>query len=473
MNHKTTYGLIVGTRGFFNARLAQEGRQQLIQQMDKLGFDYRILPEDATPTGAIETYADAEKCARFFNEKREEIDGIVVALPNFGDEVGIVNALRLSRLDVPVLIQASDDDIDRVDMAHRRDAFCGKLSVCNNLYQYGIPFTDTTYHTCALDSEVFADDLRRFARICRVVNGLRHARLGAIGTRPAAFQTMRASEKLLQASGITVIPVDLSEIIFRANRLDSRTAQVVAKRAEIQAYGSIPSTVADLDRKLSLQARFCVTMDEWIAENRIDLAAVQCWTSIQDNYGCATCLAMSMLGDRLIPCACEVDLAGAVAMYALMLASGEPSALIDWNNNYKDDRNMVVAQHCSNYPSRFIGRHPEISTLDVMGANKGEAVCFGAVKGRVTAGPMTYARVSTDDGRGVVKAYVGEGEFTDDPFGMSGGIAICRVPNLQRLMKYLCKHGFEHHVAMVHTRCADVLEEAFTTYLGWELYRHE
>jgi L-fucose isomerase-like protein len=376
-------------------------------------------------------------------------------------------------LDVPVLVQASDDDIVNVDTANRRDSFCGKLSVCNNLYQYGIPFTDTTYHTCPVDSAVFERDLLYFARVCRVVNGLRKARIGAIGARPAAFQTMRASEKLLQAAGITVIPVDLSEIIFRANRLDDQAAKVKAKLAEIREYGSIPPTIRDLDQKLLRQARLCVVLDEWIAENSIDAAGVQCWTSIQNNYGCAACLAMSMLSNKLVPCACEVDLAGAVAMYALALATGNPSALADWNNNYQDDRNMCVAQHCSNYPRGFIGNLPEIAALDVLGANIGTEICFGAVKGRVAPGPMTCFRVSTDDVRGKIKAYVGEGEFTDDPFPMSGGIAVCRIPNLQRLMKYICKNGFEHHTAMVRTHCADVIEEALTTYVKWELYRHE
>jgi len=472
MKKQTTFGLIVGTRGFFNVRLAQEGRRHLLQKMEKLGLNYVILPEDTTPTGAIETFADAQKCARLFHERREEIDGLVVVLPNFGDELGVVNALHLARLDVPVLVQASDDDIDKVDTANRRDSFCGKISVCNNLYQYGIPFTDTTYHTCPIDSDLFEHDLAYFASVCHVVNGLRRARIGAIGARPAAFQTMRASEKLLQASGITVIPVDLSEIIFRANRLDGQAAKVKAKLAEIKEYGSIPSTVKNLDDKLLRQARLCATLDEWIAENSIDAAGVQCWTSIQDNYGCAACLAMSMLSNKLIPCACEVDLVGVLAMYALALATGEPAALADWNNNYQDDRDMCVAQHCSNYPRSFIGSRPEITTLEVLGANLGMEICFGAIMGKVAAGPMTYFRISTDDVRGKIKAYLGEGEFTADPFPMSGGIAVCRIPNLQRLLKYICKNGFEHHAAMVRTHCAGVIEEALSTYMKWELYRH-
>jgi len=470
MKVATKFGLIVGTRGFFNPRLAAEGRKQLTAKLKSLGYGYVILPQDATPTSAVETLEDAQKCARLFQEHRSEIVGVIVALPNFGDELGVVNALNLAGLDVPVLVQASDDEMDKVDVEHRRDSFCGKLSVCNNLYQYGIPFTDTTYHTCAIGSKEFAEDIRFFARVCRVVNGLRNARIGAVGARPTAFQTMRASEKLLQASGITVVTVDLSELIFAAQALDDRARAVKAKVQAIRDYGTIPDYIEDA--KVVRAAKFSVALDHWVAENNVQAAGVQCWTSIQRNYGCGACLAMSLLSNKLIPCCCEVDVGGAVSMLALVLATGEPAALLDWNNNYGEDRDMCVNTHCSSYPKGFFRSNIEIANLDVLGASLGEDICFGAVKGKVAAGPMTYFRISTDDRSARIRAYVGEGEFTDDPFGMAGGIAVCRVARLQALMKHLCRNGFEHHVAMVRSHSAAVLQEAVTTYLKWDLHRH-
>jgi L-fucose isomerase-like protein len=471
MGDKTAFGLIVGTRGFFSPRLAAEGRRQLVAKLDALGYRYVIPPEDATPTGAIETVADAQKCARLFHEHREEIQGVIVALPNFGDEIGVVNTLKLANLDVPVLVQASDDDIDKVDVENRRDSFCGKLSVCNNLYQYDIPFTDTTYHTCALESDVFKGDIEFFARVCRVVNGLKNARIGAIGARPGPFQTMRFSEKLLQGSGITVVTVDLSEILFAAQRLDGEASEVKRKLEEIRDYGTIPGHIEE--ERILRQAKLSVAIENWVSENNVQAAGVQCWTSVQENYGCAACLSMSMLGERLIPCACEVDVAGVIGMYALVLATGSPAALLDWNNNYGDDRDMCVCTHCSSYPKSFINNPVEISNLDVLGASLGEERCFGAVKGKVAAGPMTYFRISTDDRKGKIKAYLGEGRFTDDPFGMAGGIAVCSVPRLQSLMKYMCKNGFEHHVGMVRSHCAAVIEEAINSYMKWDLYYHK
>jgi L-fucose isomerase-like protein len=467
---KVTFGLVVGTRGFFNSELATEGRRSLVRRMNKLGYGYVILPEAATPTGAIETREDAAKCARLFGEHRDEIDGVVVVLPNFGDEVGIVQTLEMARLDVPVLVQACDDDLDKLGVLQRRDAFCGKLSVCCNLYQYGIPFTDTTLHTCRIESAEFAKDLDSFARVCRVVRGLKRARIGAIGARPPAFQTMRSSEKLLQASGITVVTVDLSDIIFGAERLASDAAEVKKELAALRRYGKIPASVPR--ERLLKQAKLSVAVNRWIAENEINAAGFQCWTSIERNYGCAACATLSMLSNRLVPCSCEVDVCGAISMYALALASGNPAALLDWNNNYGDERDKCLCTHCSNFPKEFVGGEVEISNLDVLGVTLGQENCFGAVKGKVVAGPMTYCRVSTDDRRGMIRTYVGDGEFTDDPAEIDGGAAVCKFAGVQSLMKHVCANGFEHHVAMVRTHVAGVIEEAFGKYLKWDVYRH-
>lgn len=468
---KITFGVIVGTRNIFNSELAQEGRRQILAELDKLGYNTVILPAEETATGAIETIQDARKCADIFNKNRDTIHGIIIVLPNFGDELGIVNTLKYAELNVPVLVQAVDDDNDKVDVKSRRDAFCGKLSVCNNLYQYGIPFTNTTYHTCKIDSNEFREDIQFFAAVCRIVIGLKRARIGAIGARPAAFQTMRASEKLLQASGITVVPVDLSEILNEAQRIDSKAGDLKKRLIEIKEYGNIPDYINE--EKIKTQAKFGLAIEKWIAENEIDAAAIQCWESIQKNYGCATCLSMSMLGEKMIPCACEVDLAGVVSMYMLALATGQPSALMDWNNNFGEDRNMCVCTHCSNYPKSFFQNRIEISNLDILGTSLGQENCFGAVKGKVKAGPVTYFRMSTDDTYGIIKSYLGEAAFTDDRYDMDGGIAVTRVPDLQRLLNYLCKNGFEHHVAVVRGHVKHIIEEAVESYLGWDLYLHQ
>lgn len=468
-NKKQTFGVIVSTRNIFNFRLAREARKKVVDLLDNLGLGYVILPETETPTGNIEGYADAVKCAELFKKNRELIEGVLVFLPNFGDEQGVVNSIHLADLDVPVLVQACDDENDKVDVKSRRDAFCGKLSVCNNLRQYGIKFTDTFYHTYSLDSREMKADLLRFAAICRVVKGLRNLRVGAVGTRPAGFQTMRASEKLLQKYGITVIPVDLSEILAAANRITDQDPAVEARVQEIREYGSCGIASRE---KIARQARFGLAVENWIRANDIGASAIQCWESIEKNFGCAACVTMSMMGEKLMPSACEVDIAGAVSMFALALAAGEPSALLDWNNNFGEDRNKVVCTHCSNYPRSFFRSDIEIGSLDVLGTVLGSEDTFGAIKGKVAPGPMTYFRISTDDTLGLIRAYLGEGSITADPYGMDGGIAVCEIPRLQKLMKHLCAMGYEHHVAMVRGRVAGILDEAIGNYLEWDLYHH-
>lgn len=466
---RESFGIIIATRNIFNAQLAVDARQKVTEKLTAMGFGHVILPTGETPTGNIEGYEDAIKCANYFKLNAAKIDGIIVVLPNFGDELGVVNAIKLSGLNVPVLVQACDDDNNKVDINSRRDAFCGKLSVCNNLYQYNIKFTDTSYHTYSLDSKEFTRDLEKFSAVCRVVKGMKGLRVGAIGTRPMGFQTMRFSEKILQSSDITVVPVDMSEIIAAAEKMDDNTAGVKEQAEAIANYG----TCSILHKgQLLKQARFGMAVEQWIEENHIDISAIQCWESIEKNFGCAACVTMSMMGEKMMPSACEVDVVGAIGMYALTLAANRPSALLDWNNNYGEDRNKVVCTHCSNYPKSFFENEIEIESLDILGTVLGKENTFGAVKGKVASGDMTYFRISTDDMQGGIKSYLGEGSITDDPYTMDGGIAVCEIPELQQLMKYICKNGFEHHVGMVRSHVAEIVDEAVGNYLGWEVYKH-
>jgi L-fucose isomerase-like protein len=199
-----TFGVIVGNRGFFPAHLCQTGRREILKVLEAEGIKAVALPEDASRHGAVESLAEAQKCADLFKAHRGEIDGIIVTLPNFGDERAVANTLRWADLNVPVLIHAFNDVSGKMTIKDRRDSFCGKMSVCNNLRQYGIKYSLTRLHTIEPENPEFIADLRRFVGTCNVVRKLRHARIGAIGARPGAFNTVRYSEKLLEASGITV-----------------------------------------------------------------------------------------------------------------------------------------------------------------------------------------------------------------------------------------------------------------------------
>ena len=471
VNKKPCLGLVVSNRAFFNPALALAGRREVLSVFDSLGFDYVIQDEKATASGCVENYRDAQILSEAFKKRRDDIDGIVVVLPTFGDEVAVTEAVRLSGLGVPVLVQACNDDPAKVDVRSRRDAFCGKISACNNFYQYGIPFTDTSFHTCTISSEVFKKDLIDFYAVCRVVKGIRALHVGVIGARPTAFQTMRFSEKILQRYGVTVIPVDLSEILGMVGGIRDDDPLVSAKINAIKQYGNIEQNV--LPANIVKQAKFSVVVEKWSEENGLGAVAIQCWNSLEANYGCAACLTMSMMGDLLMkPGACEADVCGAVSMYALDLASKNAAALLDWNNNYNDETEICINTHCSNYPKSFMGADVAIGNLDLLGETFGGDRCFGAVKGHVRPGDMTFFRISTDDLKGSVKAYLGEGAFIEREFNMDGGIAVCQVPGLRRLLATVCQNGFEHHVAMVRSHVADIVYEAASKYLGWKVYYH-
>lgn len=466
---KTTFGVIVTSRGIFPGHLIEEAKKQLFSLLEKHNMNYIVLPSEETLTGAIQTEDDAEKCAALFRRYADIIKGIIVCLPNFGEEAPVYSAIHRAGLDVPVLIQACDDSDDKLGLDDRRDAFCGKLSLCNNLYYGGIKFTNTSLHTCRIDSAEFESDLQRFEKVCRVVFKMKRARIGLIGMRPDGFRTVRVSEKILQKNGITTVVADLSEIIAAAKAVDD-TEQIYKQIERIRNYGNISEDVPK--EKLELQARLFIAVKNWLAQNKCDAFCMQCWESLERNYGCAACLTMSMLGEEGIPGACESDVMGAVTMLALNEAAGNKSAYMDWNNNFTEDRNVCINQHCGNFPKTFFGSPIEISNLDVLAKGMGSEICFGACKGQVAAGTMTYAKIATDDCRGVIKAYFGDGEFLDQQVPSFGALSAWKVPELQKLLRYMCENGFEHHVAAVRSQCSDILEEAFYKYLGWEVYRH-
>ncbi|MCL4832624.1 MAG: L-fucose/L-arabinose isomerase family protein [Caldilineaceae bacterium] len=467
---KTTLGVIVTNRAFFPDKFVIDGRQEILKILARWDIDVVILEETATKLGAVESWTDAKACADLFRRHRDKIDGILVTLPNFGDEKGVADAIRLSGLNVPVLVHAFPDDISDLSTSNRRDAFCGKISVCNDLYQYDIPYSLTQSHTVDPQSDEFKAELGKFVGLCQVVKGMRSARLGAVGARPDAFKTVRYSEKLLEASGISVSTLDLSEVFGSAQKLADGDSRVRSKLEEIHSYADAKNAPP---ASVVLMAKLGIVLSDWMNENDIDATAIQCWSSLQNNYGVNVCTIMSMMSEKLMPSACEVDIAGVASMYALQLASGKPSALVDWNNSYANEPDKCIYYHCGNWAKSFV---PEIQMVaaEVLGSTLGLENTWGAVDGRTDAGPLTFARIDTDDRKGRINTYVGEGRFTDDYLSaMSGTRAVVEVPGLQKLMRYVCKNGFAHHAAMSQSSVASILAEAFETYLGWDVYHHE
>ena len=464
-----TFGVIVGNRGFFPGHLAKSGRADMIAVLEKAGHTVVAPTPEDTKYGAVETRAEAAQCADLFKRHRETLDGVIVTLPNFGDERAIADTLRMAGLNVPVLVQATPDAPGLMTITDRRDSFCGKMSACNNLSQYGIPYSLTTRHTEAPDSDLFRKDLEWFGAVCRVVKGLKRLRIGAIGARPAAFNTVRYSEKLLEGAGISVEPIDLSEILGRINRMKDDDPLAAAKLTDIHSY---VTTSGVPDAALMKMAKLGAVIDQWMAQTEVSISAIQCWTSLEEFFGVVPCTVMSMMSNNLISSACEVDICGVIGMHALQLASGTPSALLDWNNNYGDDPDKAVCFHCSNLPKHFF-REVKMDFQAIIAGTVGRDNTYGTCVGLVKPGAMSYARFSTNDREGIISGYVGEGEFTADSLETFGGAGVVHIPHLQKLLRYICENGFEHHVAANLASVAPAVREATSNYLGWSVISHE
>ena len=470
MIHPPTLGVIVAARGFFPGHLCKEGRDTLLRVLKGLGIRPVILPASAgSKAGAVENAVTARACADLFRSKADVIDGILVSLPNFGDERSIANAIRWSGLDVPVLVHAWPDIPGQMGVETRRDSFCGKISCCNCLRQYGIRYSLTDLHAVDPLSDDFAYDLVRFGEICRTVRGMRSLRIGLAGARPADFATVRFSEKILERAGISVETLDLSELLARARGFADSDAGVKGKLEEIRAATRCGKAPADA---LLRMAKLGAALDAWIDANGLGATAIQCWTAIEELYGVSPCALMGILGGRLLPSACECDVCGAVSMAALQFASGKPSAILDWNNNYGGDPDKGVLFHCSNLPCGFFASH-EMESHPILAGTVGRKNAWGTLSGRIKAGPFSFLRVGTDDVSGTIRGYTGEGEFTDDPLDTFGGYGVFRIPGLQGLLSYICEKGFEHHVAASQSEVSDSIAEALGKYLGWDIHRHE
>jgi L-fucose isomerase-like protein len=469
MAKKMTYGIIVGNRGFFPAILAKKGRQDILNVLKNTGCDAVCLTEKDTKFGSVETYADAKKCAELFSKNADKIDGIIVTLPNFGDEKGVAEVIKSCGLNVPILVQAESDDATKMKITNRRDSFCGKISVCNNLRQSGVPFTLTKTHTTKVNSPQFKKELDDFASVCRIVKGLKNVRFGAIGARTGAFNTVRYSEKILELAGISIETLDLSEVFGKTEKLKDNDKIVKDKLTSIKKYlstGGVPNNA------LVRMAKFACVVDNWVKDLNLVGTAIQCWTSMEEFFGVVPCTIMSMMSQGLLPSACEVDITGLLAMYILQLASEKPSALLDWNNNYANNPDKCVLFHCSNLPKSFF-KSSKMDYQAIIAGSVGKQNTYGTIVGRIAPNKTTFCRVTTDDAAGIIAGFVGEGEFTTDKLNTFGGYGVMKVKNLQSLLQYICKAGFEHHVAANISSKADAIAEALDNYLGWEIYRHQ
>lgn len=466
MNKKLKMGFVPANRGFFSTELARQMRGETLAAMEKLGI-VAVVPDDSiTKAGCVGTLEEAEVCGKLF--RREEVDGILIGAVNFGDEQSAVTAVKLAGLNVPVMIFGCQEQSTLRPDLERRDAFCGLLSIGEALRQIGTAYTVGQTPICFPRDESFRADLEHFARVCRVVTGIRGARYGQVGARPNDFWTCRFDEKMLQALGVTTVTMDLSEAIGAVGRMADDEPGV---REIVESFKATMDTSAVVPSSLLRIAKFEKVLGDFVSQAKLDALAIQCWTSLQANLGVCACATMGRFDDRGIPCACESDVLGAMSMHALQLASGSAAALADWNNLHNDDPELANLWHCGVFPASFAKTAPKMGVQEIISATTGRENAMGVVEFVMKEGPLTLCRVT--QGAEGWKVFIGQGQIEDNPATTFGAYGWCRIPGLQQIYRRILLRHFPHHVGITRAHVGNALYEAFGNYFGMAVYHGE
>ncbi len=459
----TTFALYFGNRGFFPESLIASARQEIVGVLGRLGIKTISLPADATRFGAVETAEEGRVYARFLAEHRGEYDGVILSLPNFGDENGASEALRDAG--VPIYIQAYPDELDKMDFNHRRDAFCGKFSIMDVFTQFGIPFTAWEPHALAPSDPEFLNQMIKFAAVCRIVKKLKRCRIGAIGARPTLFKTIRFDEVTLQHYGITTEVFDNSDLLVKVEKISDNAPELSEKLKKFRNYADFSVVPAD---KLLILAKISVALDQFIADHQLDALGLRCWSDLQHTLKISPCVLLSELNDRRFPAACELDIGNAVSMLALNAASDDATACLDWNNNYPGDPDGCILFHCGSIPQSMMTGKGQVIDHAMFAKSLGAGCGYGCNVGFIRPMDFTFASTTTQNGK--LKFYSGEGQFLDKPLGEGffgcGGAA--HIPGLQRKLVNIGYAGYRHHVSVTPGSWQQALDEAFCRYLGYE-----
>jgi len=458
-----TFALYFGNRSFFPEKLVSEARTELMAVLNRLGYETLLTDPTLTKYGAVEGIDDGMKYARFLKDHVGKYDGVILCLPNFGDETGAIAALQ--DCGVPVLVHAYPDKLGKMSFANRRDAFCGKFSIMDVFCQYGLPFTTFQPHAVSPLSKTFESHVHQFAAVCRVTNGMKRLTVGAIGARTTAFKTIRFDELTLQRYGITTEALDLSEVFRRVRSITTNSDAFAAKAQRLRKYTCWTGVP---DEKFEMLAKLGVALDHIIDDYKMDCMALRCWIEIEQELGVSPCVILSELNDRGIVSACELDVCNAIPMVALSLASQCPSTCLDWNNNYGDDPDKCILFHCGPVPQGLMSAQGRVIDHPMFAKVLGTGCGWGCNVGRIAPAPITFASAKTADGK--LWCYLGEGEFTSDKlsedyFGCAG---VVRIENLQAALEYIGHEGYRHHVGVTVGRVAPAIREAFTRYLKYE-----
>ncbi|WP_288593941.1 hypothetical protein [uncultured Victivallis sp.] len=459
----TKFALYFGNRGFFPESLIAAAREEVTGRLQELGFETLNQPAGITRYDAVETAAEGRAYAKFLAEHRGEYDGVILCLPNFGDENGASEALR--DCGTPIYILAFPDEFDKMDFTLRRDAFCGKFSVMDVFTQFDISFTAWPPHTLSPSNPVFAEEMRQFGAVCRIVKKLKRCRLGAIGARPTLFKTIRFDETAMQKYGITTEVFDNSDLLVRVEKLRDDAPELKQKIERFLNYTDFSAVPAD---KVKTLAKIAVALDQFIDEYELDALGLRCWSDLQETLKISPCVILSELNDRNFPAACELDMGNAVSMLALQAASEAPATCLDWNNNYENDPDKCILFHCGPVPQSLMTAKGKIVDHPMFAKALGSGCGYGCNVGFIRPMDFTFASTTTKNGR--ICYYSGNGKFTGEPLGEGffgcGGVA--EIKDLQKKLVVIGYSGYRHHVSVASGNYQRAIDEAFTRYLKYD-----
>ena len=454
--------VLIANRGFFPSSVIDSAREEIKEAISRVGAEALFMDADLTRYGAVETRAEGECYSEFLKKNAGEYDGLIICLPNFGDENGIKEAIK--DVNVPILLQAYPDELDKLDFANRRDAFCGKLGLCAVLKQMKTKFTNTELFTVHPSSDEFQKELIRFVSVCRIVMRMRHMRIGVLGARTTAFKSVRFDEGALETRGCDVETLDMTQVFEKMNSISDDDVRLSTWERDILEI----SNVEDAPRySIINQCKLGIALEEIKNEMKLDVMAIRCWSELQYEYKITPCTVMGILNKRQIPVVCETDVTNAPAMLALALASMNGVGCLDVNNNYGDDPNKCILFHCGPLPIDLLCEKGHMEEHKMFTKTQGLNCSWGVNVGKIKPCTVTVCGMRTEDGE--VRYFVERAKVLDTELDRAffGTYGVVEIPELQSKLKHMSEEGFRHHAIITEGDWCQPLREALSKYLGY------
>ena len=454
--------LLIANRGFFPSSVIESAREEMTQAVERAGAEALIMDASLTRYGAVETRDEGEVYANFLAEHAGEYDGLIICLPNFGDENGIKEAIK--DVKVPILLQAYPDELGKMDFACRRDAFCGKLGLCAVLNQMKVPFVSGEPFTMHPLSEEFHKEMTDFLAICRMVKRMHHMRIGVLGARTTAFKSVRFDEAALEQKGADVETLDLTQVFAKMKAIADDDERLGDWEKEIKA---VSDTCDTPEYAILNQCKLGVALEEIRTEMKLDVMAIRCWSELQYEYKITPCTVMGILNKRQMPVVCETDVTNAPAMMALAMASETGVGCLDINNNYGEEPDKCILFHCGPLPVDLLCGPGHMEEHKMFTKTQGENCSWGVNVGRIKPGTITICGMRTENGE--VRYFVEKAEVLDIKVdeGFFGTYGVVQIPGLQTKLRHMGEEGFRHHAIITAGDQTRRVREALSKYLGY------